>query len=75
MINVDPGQLSAIVEGVLTALRRVLFLEGRFVDLPVFARHMLGQLQKNGASNQLPRNRPARFEAQEPSPAMSLSAA
>ena len=43
--NVDPGQLSAIVERFLTALR-VLFLEGKCVDLPGFTSHMLGQLQK-----------------------------
>ena len=43
--NVDPGQLSAIVERFLTALR-VLFLEGGCVDLPGFTSHMLGQLQK-----------------------------
>ena len=38
--NVDPGELSAIVEPFLTALR-VLFLEGRCVDLPGFTSHML----------------------------------
>ena len=38
--NVDPGELSAIVEPFLTALR-VLFLEGRCVGLPGFTRHML----------------------------------
>ena len=43
--NVDPGQLSAIVERFMTALR-VLFLEGKCVDLPGFTSHMLGQLQK-----------------------------
>ena len=43
--NVDPGQLSAIVERFQTALR-VLFLEGKCVDLPGFTSHMLGQLQK-----------------------------
>ena len=43
--TVDPGQLSAIVERFLTALR-VLFLEGRCVDLPGFTSHMLGQLQQ-----------------------------
>ena len=43
--NVDPGELSAIVEPFLAALR-VLFLEGRRVDLPGFTSHMLNQLQK-----------------------------
>ena len=42
--DVDPGQLSAMVERFLTALR-VLFLEGGCVNLPGFTSHMLGQLQ------------------------------
>ena len=43
--NEDPGELSAIVEPFLTALR-VLFLEGRCVGLPGFTSHRLSQLQK-----------------------------
>ena len=43
--SVGSGELSAIVERFTTALR-VLFLEGRCVDLPGFTRHMLSQLQK-----------------------------
>ena len=43
--NADSGELSAIVERFTTALR-VLFLEGRCVDLAGFTRHMLSQLQK-----------------------------
>ena len=51
--NVDPGELSAIVEPCLTALR-VLFLEGRCVDLPGFTSHMLHQLQKPRSSQPAP---------------------
>ena len=72
--NVGPGELPAIAEPFLTALS-VLFLEGRCVDLPGFTRHMLDQLQKPGAPNQLPRSPPSRSEAQEPPPMTWLSAA
>jgi len=43
--NADSGELWAIMERFMTALR-VLFLEGRCVDLPGFTSHMLNQLQK-----------------------------
>ena len=43
--NVDSGEFSAIVERLAPALR-VLFLEGRCVDLPGFTSHTLSQLQK-----------------------------